>query len=227
MSQPRIVIVFGKMGSGKTTAGQILASQLGFDFCEGDNAVPDAMREKVKKFGDLDKSDIDCLVANLVANIESSMAQDKNIVVSQALYLNEHRKILQEKFSKYNIEFVCINTPIEKQMAQLAVRENGEQWKKYAEKNDNHFQVPDACLKAHFIQNIEGINHLSAELLKLPVSAPPAKTIKAIAIAGIFGSSSISTSNKSTFGIIKATATAGVKSQKDPEGKTTRTCRTC
>lgn len=226
MSQSRIIIVFGKMGSGKTTAGQMLANQLGFDFCEGDNSVPDAMREKVKKFGDLDKSDIDCLVANLVANIENSMAQDKNIVVSQALYLNEHRKILQEKFSKYNIEFVCINTPVEKQMAQLAARENGEQWKKYAEKNDVHFQAPDACLNAHMAQNVGDINQLATDLLKLPISAPTAKTISAIAIAGIFGSHSISTSNKSTHGFFKATATVGVKSQKKPE-KTTRACCPC
>jgi gluconokinase len=43
-----IVIVFGVSGAGKTTVGKLLAEELGWHFCEGDDFHPRANVEKMR-----------------------------------------------------------------------------------------------------------------------------------------------------------------------------------
>lgn len=176
--KPKITIVFGRMGSGKSEAAKILAQMIGQEFYEGDNDVPKSMREKVTKFEIPVIEEINELTKNIIAGIKHKLSQNTPVVVSQALYLNQHRLQILEAFKDYDIEFVYIATPIQKQYQQLKSRDSGEKWVDYAKLNDSHFQEPDPLLHAHVIRNTGSIDQLKAQLKALPFMTQPSVLAK-------------------------------------------------
>ena len=52
-----ILIIMGVSGSGKTTIGQLLAHELGWEFLDGDDFHPAANRDKMRRGIPLDDDD--------------------------------------------------------------------------------------------------------------------------------------------------------------------------
>ncbi len=124
---PRVIVVFGTMGTGKSTVAKELTKHLGLPddaFLEGDNTLlhPDLadLLAKVKRNEDLTEADVARIVPALIKQMQQKAEEkDENgnekyptFVVSQALYFNaDRRKILDTFGGPENVAFVWIHTP--------------------------------------------------------------------------------------------------------------------
>lgn len=128
---PKVIIVFGEMASGKSTAAKELAYRtLKLEkegFFEGDDVLnlPE-LKEQKSKVGlnqPLTHSDVEKLVDCLIDEIKKKSTQQSTIVVSQALYLNKHRKKIQSEFGENNTYFIWVKTSFITQNYRLFLRE--------------------------------------------------------------------------------------------------------
>ncbi|AYV78566.1 MAG: hypothetical protein Edafosvirus18_15 [Edafosvirus sp.] len=143
-----LIIIYGKMASGKSYIGKQLSSYLNFSYYDGD----DALSTINKKIGFVSKSDVKKFVSGrLIPAIESKMYEHKNLVVSQALYFEEHRNLIRDHFTKIgeNVIFIQVNTPEKQTENQSWSR--GIVWWLYGKLNNNFFESSD---NVHIINNI-------------------------------------------------------------------------
>lgn len=143
-----IVFVIGEMGSGKSyQASKFAKYNPKYTHIEGD----DALTWYNKILGFLCKNSawyckyvsVEHFVKNVfVPWIEKKLELYDHIIVSQALYFRDHRKILSDYFSKYKVKFIFINTPVEQLDDQLLKRSHGKYWRWYGRQNRKYFELP-------------------------------------------------------------------------------------
>ena len=156
-----LFVIFGEMGVGKNYVGEKLASYLECDFFDGDLVAPQTMVEKVSKFKPLSQEDIDiyvsmCLVPSINDRLNSNF-QQKNLVVAQALYREEHRLFIEQVFGKENVCFIWLPVVSQKQhFKRLLSRAQGWKWVAYSLFNKFFFQKPSSQMEVATIFNIEG-----------------------------------------------------------------------
>lgn len=146
----KITIFFGEMGCGKSYCGSRYAQKLGMDFFEGDSVVTPAMMERVSKFQPLTKEMVeeyigvlsDCIADKMV---ESELRFDfEGLVVSQALYRDEHRRSLTSFLEAlgYQVRWRWVKVSAWRNMKNLLTRPNGWKWVYYWMLNKPFFQKP-------------------------------------------------------------------------------------
>src|ERR1700682_4851160 len=84
----------GVSGSGKTTVGQLLASQLGWEFADGDDYHPAANVEKMRSGIPLTEADRAPLLGALRARIAGWIAAGKNAVLACSALKRAYRESL-------------------------------------------------------------------------------------------------------------------------------------
>jgi hypothetical protein len=105
-----VTIFFGEMGCGKTYCASRYAERHGFQFFEGDSVVTPRMLERVQKFKPLTRDIVEEYVGVLSNAIADQMNDCDNLVVSQALYLNEDRvsiKLFLEFWNLWDMKSEC------------------------------------------------------------------------------------------------------------------------
>jgi carbohydrate kinase (thermoresistant glucokinase family) len=90
--EPRIVVVMGVSGSGKTTIGQRLAERLGWAFQEGDSLHPDANIAKMKAGHALTDADRQPWLEALAAWIGRQLEADAPGVITCSLLKQAYRR---------------------------------------------------------------------------------------------------------------------------------------
>ena len=90
-----IVIVMGPAGSGKTTIGELLASQLQWQFADADNFHPPANIEKMSHGIPLHDADRMPWLQSLREAITGWDAQKKSVVLACSALKQSYREILQ------------------------------------------------------------------------------------------------------------------------------------
>ena len=90
-----IVIVMGVVGSGKTTVGQLLARQLGWEFADADDFHPASNVEKIRHGIPLDDSDREPWLDRLRQAIVEWIAQRRNVVLACSALKRSYRGKLQ------------------------------------------------------------------------------------------------------------------------------------
>jgi gluconokinase len=88
------VVVMGVSGSGKTTVGRGLASELGWDFLEADDLHPPANIRKLSEGVALTEADRAPWIAAVRAGIESSLSAGRRVVASCSALKAAHRLVL-------------------------------------------------------------------------------------------------------------------------------------
>lgn len=94
MSDPRIVLVTGVAGSGKTTIGTLLAQRLGRPYFEGDDFHPPANRERMASGLPLDEPHRAPWLAALRACMDEVRASGGRAVFSCSALREAHREQL-------------------------------------------------------------------------------------------------------------------------------------
>jgi gluconokinase len=90
-----IVILMGPAGSGKTTVGELLAAQLGWEFADGDSFHSAANIEKMRRGVPLDDSDRIPWLNSIREAMEGWNAQRHNMVLACSALKREYRRRLQ------------------------------------------------------------------------------------------------------------------------------------
>jgi gluconokinase len=90
-----VILLMGVSGSGKTTVGQLLASQLGWEFADADDFHPAANVEKMRNGIPLTDADRAPWLQKLRSLIDNWIAAKKNAVLACSALKRSYREILQ------------------------------------------------------------------------------------------------------------------------------------
>ena len=90
-----VILLMGVSGSGKTTVGQLLASQLGWEFADGDDYHPAANVEKMRNGIPLTDADRAPWLETLRALIAGWIAAGENAVLACSALKRTYRENLQ------------------------------------------------------------------------------------------------------------------------------------
>ena len=90
-----IVLLIGPAGSGKTTVGELLASQLGWEFADADSFHSPANIEKMAHGVPLNDSDRIPWLNSIRETMEQWSAQQRNVVLACSALKKSYRERLQ------------------------------------------------------------------------------------------------------------------------------------
>ena len=92
-----IVIVMGVVGSGKTTIGTLLSSQLGWEFADADDYHPQSNVDKIRIAIPLTDRDREPWLDLLGAAIAAWVAAGRNVVLACSALKHSYRKKLKRE----------------------------------------------------------------------------------------------------------------------------------
>ena len=100
--QNQVVIITGVAGVAKTTVGRLLASDLGWKFCEGDDFHPSGNLKKMRAGVPLTDEDRWPWLERLKSVIDAAVREDRPTVVACSLLRERYRRyvIKDELWSK-------------------------------------------------------------------------------------------------------------------------------
>lgn len=142
-----VILMFGEMGSGKSHLGKS-CTPAGAEFMEGDDWVPDAMKEAVRKFGRVTELMRAHLVKRLKWAVRDKLMYSSTgcVAVSQALYNDNDRRELLDFWHNqcgFTVQAYYVKTGSRWQnMKQLLQRPNGWRWVAYWLASKPFFQEP-------------------------------------------------------------------------------------
>ena len=89
-----IVIVMGVVGSGKTTVGSLLATELGWQFADADDFHPQSNVEKIRRGIPLNDADRQPWLERIRTQITQWIAADRNVVLACSALKRAYRQKL-------------------------------------------------------------------------------------------------------------------------------------
>lgn len=90
-----IIMLIGVTGSGKSTVGRLLAAQLGWTFCEGDDFHPAANLAKMTRGVPLDDEDRKPWLKAIQKAIRAAVGKRENVVIACSALKESYRRMLQ------------------------------------------------------------------------------------------------------------------------------------
>ena len=123
-----VIVLMGVSGSGKTTVGKRLATELGWKFIEGDDFHPPANVQKMRSGIPLTDTDRRPWLQALQHRITDACDRDEKLIVACSALKDEYRDFL-EQFDPACVFFVFLTAP------EHVIRERLEQRK-------GHFMPP-------------------------------------------------------------------------------------
>ncbi len=96
LNEPRVFLLMGVAGSGKTTVGQTLAESLGWRFTDADDFHPPANVAKISAGGSLTDEDRAPWLVALRAHIDARLCAHENTVLACSVLKEAYRDVLVE-----------------------------------------------------------------------------------------------------------------------------------
>lgn len=142
-----IYFLFGPTGTGKSYVGDLLSKKTGLLHIDGDKYITPLMRNALAQETPITREMIDEFVWVLVDKIKAQLAKDAkaSFIISQAMYMNEHRQILLDAFPG-NMQLILIQSDEKIRKSRILSRYNAGKSKvtvKCAEEMDPKFEAPD------------------------------------------------------------------------------------
>lgn len=168
----KIYLVMGVSGSGKTTIGQLLASQLGIEFFDGDDFHSASNIEKMKAGQPLDDHDRHDWLKNIHAIANKTLAANTSAVIACSALKKQYREIISANL-KPSIIWIYLHGSKELIQERMAARQN-------------HY-MPVTLLQSQF-----DILEIPNESIKIDISLDPQTMVNTI----------LQETNKSTLGVV-------------------------
>lgn len=106
---PRIIIVMGPAGAGKTTVGIPLAKSLGWEFLDADQFHSAENVERMRRGIGLTDADRGPWLASMRRALESELAQGKCVVLACSALKEEYRRALVPANDSDSVQFVYLH----------------------------------------------------------------------------------------------------------------------
>jgi gluconokinase len=100
------VILAGIAGVGKTTVGRLLAADLGWDFCEGDDFHLPRNLEKMRVGVSLTDEDRWPWLEGLKGSIRTAAREDRSLIVACSLLKESYRRYLSDDLNPVSTVFL-------------------------------------------------------------------------------------------------------------------------
>jgi gluconokinase len=101
-----IIVLMGVTGSGKTTVGKLLASQLGWKFCDADDYHPVANIEKMRRGIPLTDEDRKPWLQTLAKLIDDSRDRGENVVLACSALKHAYQEYLRHQLDVVHYVFL-------------------------------------------------------------------------------------------------------------------------
>ena len=101
-----VVILMGVSGSGKTTVGELLAEQLGWQFYDADDFHPEENVEKMRSGEALSDIDREPWLHALSELIKNEHENNRNIVLACSALRKKYREILDQDLSPIRLVYL-------------------------------------------------------------------------------------------------------------------------
>jgi gluconokinase len=108
-ASPRILLLMGVAGSGKTTIGRQLAHELGWPYFEGDDFHSVANRDKMSRGIPLDDRDRAPWLAAIRAQIDECLAAGRSAVFSCSALKQQYRDLLVQGTTAVAVVYLAID----------------------------------------------------------------------------------------------------------------------
>ena len=108
----QVVIIAGVAGAGKTTVGHLLAADLGWDFCEGDDFHPPGNLQKMMAGVPLTDEDRWLWLERLRSVISTPAREDWSLIVACSLLKESYRRFLMDDFDHVQTVFLTADEPL-------------------------------------------------------------------------------------------------------------------
>lgn len=106
---PRIIIVMGPAGAGKTTVGIPLAKSLGWEFLDADQFHSAENVERMRRGIGLTDADRGPWLASMRRALENELAQGKCVVLACSALKEEYRRALVPANDSDSVQFVYLH----------------------------------------------------------------------------------------------------------------------
>jgi gluconokinase len=124
VTSPRIVILMGVSGAGKTTVGRALADRLGWEFIEGDDFHPASNVTAMSAGHPLTDADRAPWLAALRRRIEQILASGGRAVIACSALKHSYRRVLAGDEGEREIRFVHLDVSPDELHRRLVARHN-------------------------------------------------------------------------------------------------------
>jgi gluconokinase len=119
---PRIIVVMGPAGAGKTTVGKLLAHSLGWQFFDADEFHSPENVDRMRRGIPLTDADRAPWLDAMRNALEQSYAGDVNVVLACSALKEQYRRVLIPERAIADARFVYLRAPAEVLQARLAHR---------------------------------------------------------------------------------------------------------
>jgi gluconate kinase len=141
---PAIIFLFGLAGSGKSYVGDLIARYTGWFVYHADEDITEAMQQALDEQRPFSEAIRDEFFAQLTSKIRQLASQHPNLIVTQAVYKQRHRDLLEQHIA--GLEFVWVKASDEMIEQRLQSRHYGIEPASAAALRDD-FEIPNKNYK--------------------------------------------------------------------------------
>lgn len=119
------LLLFGKIGSGKSYVGELCQREFGMAYHDADLDLPEVMRKAIRNHQSITEDMRDDFVERIIERIHALSQQHEQFCIAQALFKNRHRLRILEAFPDVQMVWVrsteaLINERLEERTGHVA-----------------------------------------------------------------------------------------------------------
>jgi sugar-phosphatase len=163
------LLLFGKIGSGKSFIGELLQREFGITYHDADLDLPESVKEAIRMHEPINGEMRDAFVERIIERIRLLSLEHRQFCVAQALFKNRHRMRILEELPDFKLVWVrsadeLMDAPLHERAGHLASQY-------YAQMVNPQFEEPT---HPHLVvENSSDIELLRRQIVSLLTSASP------------------------------------------------------